>query len=162
MQLPDEGSLPRREFLRRSAMGAAVLAAIGGGVAHGGAGSVLAQLAADPVSDLPTQPVSAVGVLDEAVVAVGGVRGRLVSGAGPRSTNPGSGSLDLRRSRPARRSPVSPSIEGESSPSVVWGPTTPRCRRCSPRVTCVPGRSNRAWAAGSASSPVSRSRAGGV
>ncbi len=69
------GSLPRREFLRRSSLGAVALAALGTGAYTAGARSVLAQVIGDPAGDLPDQPIAAVAVLRGDVVAVGGVRG---------------------------------------------------------------------------------------
>jgi hypothetical protein len=75
----DHGSLPRREFLRRSSLGVVALAALGSGIHSGRASSVLAQLAGDPEhamsSDLLAHPVAAIAVLGRQVVAVGGVRG---------------------------------------------------------------------------------------
>jgi hypothetical protein len=75
-QRADDGSLlPRREFLRRSTIGAVALAALGSGVAHGGSRSVLAELTADPSGAMPSQPIAAVAVMGRSVVSVGGVRG---------------------------------------------------------------------------------------
>ena len=76
MQHPSEtGSLPRREFLRRSSLGVVALAGLRGGMHAGRAGSVLAQLARDPAQVMPSQPVAAIAVLGRTVVAIGGVRG---------------------------------------------------------------------------------------
>ncbi|HEY6567852.1 MAG TPA: hypothetical protein VI341_10090 [Actinomycetota bacterium] len=80
---PEHGSLPRREFLRRSSLGAVALAALGTGIHTSRAASVLAQLAGDPEHAMDphssahplAQPVAAIGVLGRRVVAVGGVRG---------------------------------------------------------------------------------------
>jgi hypothetical protein len=75
-QLPEDGSFPRREFLRRSALGTVALAALGTGLHAAGAGSVLAQLVDDPAdAAMPDHPVAAVAVLGGQVVAVCGVRG---------------------------------------------------------------------------------------
>ena len=71
----DGSILPRREFLRRSTIGAVALAALGSGVAHGGSRSVLAELTADPSGAMPSQPIAAVAVMGRSVVSVGGVRG---------------------------------------------------------------------------------------
>lgn len=76
---PEHGSLPRREFLRRSSLGAVALAALGTGFHASRAGSILAQVARDPEHAMSfhalDQPVAAVAVLGRQVVAVGGVRG---------------------------------------------------------------------------------------
>ncbi len=73
------GSLPRREFLRRSSLGAVALAALGSGIGAGRAGAILSQLADDPEHamspDALAQPVAAVAVWGRHVIAVGGVRG---------------------------------------------------------------------------------------
>ena len=74
-QQREGGSLPRREFLRRSSLGAVALAALGAGVHAPGVRSVLAQVVGDPAADMPEQPIAAVAVWGDDVIAVGGVRG---------------------------------------------------------------------------------------
>ena len=74
-QQREGGSLPRREFLRRSSLGAVALAALGAGVHAPGTRSVLAQVVGDPAADMPEQPIAAVAVWGDDVIAVGGVRG---------------------------------------------------------------------------------------
>ncbi len=83
--------LPRREFLRRSAMGAMAFAALGAGAAATGVGSVLTDLAKDPGDGLPADPLAAVALLGDRALAVGGVRGE------PRvwGRSPGQGSWEL-------------------------------------------------------------------
>lgn len=74
MQRPQEQpSLPRREFLRRSAMGALALSAFAGD--RSDAVAMLTRVSSDPHDAGLDRPVAGVAVLRGALIAVGGTRG---------------------------------------------------------------------------------------